>query len=214
MLISNPQHAVSLLQAHLALETLCPFRLIWRWKRLLYRGGWAAGHRAARSTPYHSEALPGRRRGAGADPSVARTLFGSNNGTVSRHKTGFGARTERRDQIEVGRLIDSGAPDRIKQALGTCEAYRRLPSIFETARSRPEHHIVFLTVYQGCPKTLTGTSARLHTVRSANVSQVNAPSRRPLTQFSNRPGYWIRRARDDSPSARSSLSDPAGRLIH
>jgi len=34
MLISNPQHAVSLLQAHLALETHLPFRLIWHWKRL------------------------------------------------------------------------------------------------------------------------------------------------------------------------------------
>ena len=34
MLISNTQHALSLLQAHLALETLSPFRLIRRWKRL------------------------------------------------------------------------------------------------------------------------------------------------------------------------------------
>jgi hypothetical protein len=41
MLISNPQHAVSLLQAHLALETHLPFRLIWHWKRL-YVGRLAA----------------------------------------------------------------------------------------------------------------------------------------------------------------------------
>ena len=35
MLINNPQHPSSfLLQAHLALETLCPFRLIRRWTRL------------------------------------------------------------------------------------------------------------------------------------------------------------------------------------
>jgi hypothetical protein len=34
MLMINPQHLLTLLQAHLALETDAPFRLIWHWKRL------------------------------------------------------------------------------------------------------------------------------------------------------------------------------------
>jgi hypothetical protein len=46
MLISNTQHALSLLQAHLALETLSPFRLIRRWKRLAAEGiDWIWEHR-------------------------------------------------------------------------------------------------------------------------------------------------------------------------
>src|ERR1035437_6285447 len=61
MLISNPQHAVSLLQAHLALETHLPFRLIWRWKRLSLLGvavGMVVGAGPAAGAPRaHAEGM-------------------------------------------------------------------------------------------------------------------------------------------------------------
>ena len=57
---------------------------------------------------HDGEAVPGRGRGTGADSVAARAFVGPDDRALPRDEAGSGARAERRDQVEAGRIEGYG----------------------------------------------------------------------------------------------------------